>query len=135
MSRVRLFAIFAAIGGAVLTAGCDTLLIPAAGPNSLVVRSGATWHGPPYGLVRLSPDVVKVLDEYGPRSLSALFGDHRPPPEVKLGIGDVVSITVFEAAAGGLFIPAEASVRPGNYVTLPNQQSTPRGSSTSPTRD
>src|SRR5271169_6378251 len=85
-------------------------------PNSLVIRSGQPWHGPPYGLVKLSPDVVKVLDEYGPRSLSALFGDHRPPPEVKLGIGDIVSITVFEAAAGGLFIPAEAGVRPGNFV-------------------
>jgi polysaccharide export outer membrane protein len=33
----------------------------------------------------------------------------------------VVSVTIFEAAAGGLFIPAEAGVRPGNYVTLPNQ--------------
>ena len=127
MPGVRFFAVFAAIGGAILTAGCDTLLLPAAGPNSLVIRSGQPWHGPPYGLVKLSPDVVKVLDEYGPRSLSALFGDHRPPPEVKLGIGDIVSITVFEAAAGGLFIPAEAAVRPGNYVTLPNQPVDPRG--------
>ena len=40
---------------------------------------------------------------------------------MKLGIGDIVSITVFEAAAGGLFIPAEAGVRPGNFVALPNQ--------------
>ena len=56
---------------------------------------------------------VNILEEYGPRTLSALFGDHRPPPEIKFGIGDVVSVTIFEAAAGGLFIPAEASVRPG----------------------
>ena len=33
-----------------------------------------------------------------------------------------MSVTIFEAAAGGLFIPAEASVRPGNFVTLPNQE-------------
>ena len=33
----------------------------------------------------------------------------------------MISISIFEAAAGGLFIPAEASVRPGNFVTLPNQ--------------
>ena len=38
-----------------------------------------------------------------------------------LGIGDVVSVTIFEAAAGGLFIPIEAGVRPGNFVTFPNQ--------------
>ena len=30
-------------------------------------------------------------------------------------------MTIFEASSGGLFIPAEAGVRPGNYVTIPNQ--------------
>jgi polysaccharide export outer membrane protein len=33
----------------------------------------------------------------------------------------VVAVSIFEAAAGGLFIPAEAGVRPGNFVALPNQ--------------
>jgi polysaccharide export outer membrane protein len=33
----------------------------------------------------------------------------------------VVSVTIFEAAAGGLFIPSEAGARPGNFITLPNQ--------------
>ena len=69
----------------------------------------------------LTSEVVNVLDEYGPRTLSATFGDHRPPPEIRFGIGDVVSVSIFEAAAGGLFIPSEAGVRPGNFVTLPNQ--------------
>jgi polysaccharide biosynthesis/export protein len=109
------------IGLAGLTAGCDTLLIPSSGPNSVVIRSEGTWHGPNYGLVPLSPHVVQVLEEFGPRTLTGIFGDHRPPPEIKFGIGDVVSVSIFEAAAGGLFIPAEASVRPGNFVTLPNQ--------------
>ena len=132
VNRARVLAIVAAIGGVILTAGCDTLLIPASGPNAFVVRSGATWHGPPYGRVTLSPQVVQILEEYGPRSLSATFGDHRPPPEVKFGIGDIISITVFEAAAGGLFIPAEAGVRPGNFVTLPNQPIDIRGNLTVP---
>ena len=30
-------------------------------------------------------------------------------------------MTIFEASAGGLFIPIEAGVRPGNFITLPNQ--------------
>ena len=112
---------FVVFGCATLCAGCGTQLFSDAGPNALAVKSGVTWNGPPYGLVKLSPEVVNILDEYGPRTLSALFGDHRPPPEIKFGIGDVVSVTIFEAAAGGLFIPAEAGVRPGNFVTLPNQ--------------
>jgi polysaccharide biosynthesis/export protein len=116
----RTFAI-AATGLALLTAGCDTLLLPSSGPNAAVVRSETTWHGPPYGFVTLDAHVVQVLEEYGPQTLTGIFGDHRPPPEIKFGIGDVISVSIFEAAAGGLFIPAEASVRPGNFVTLPNQ--------------
>src|SRR6516225_11616278 len=112
---------FVAISAALLTAGCETYLIPAPGPNAAVVKMGYSWNGPAYGLVKLTPDVVNVLEEYGPRSLSTTFGDRRPPPEITFGIGDVVAVSIFEAAAGGLFIPAEASVRPGNFVTLPNQ--------------
>jgi polysaccharide biosynthesis/export protein len=121
MPLLRQFIAFGVMGASILTAGCGSQLLPDAGPNALSVKSGATWNGPPYGLVKLTPQVVSILDEYGPRTLSAVFGDRRPPPEIKFGIGDVVSVSIFEAAAGGLFIPAEASVRPGNFVTLPNQ--------------
>jgi polysaccharide export outer membrane protein len=115
------------IGSAILCAGCGSQLLPDSGPNALAVKSGVTWNGPPYGLVKLSPQVVNILDEYGPRTLSAWFGDRRPPPEIKFGIGDVVGLTVFEASAGGLFVPAEAGVRPGNFVTLPNQSVDQKG--------
>ena len=111
-----------AIGSAILCAGCGSQLLPDSGPNRTyrqvrhhVERAGVA------GLVKLSPDVVNILEEYGPLTLSANFGDNRPPPEIKLGIGDIVSVSIFEAAAGGLFIPGEASVRPGNFVALPNQ--------------
>ncbi len=103
-----------ALGGA----GCS--FFPSSGPNSLTIETGVT-SSVDYVLVKLSPEVVKVMAEYGPRTISAAFGDRRPPPEIKFGIGDVVSVSIFEAAAGGLFIPIEAGVRPGNYVTLPNQ--------------
>jgi polysaccharide biosynthesis/export protein len=115
------FLTLAAIGAALLTAGCETYVLPASGPNAAVVKVGRSWTGPAYGLVKLTPDVVNILDEYGPRTLSATFGDRRPPPDITFGIGDVLAVSIFEAAAGGLFIPAEAGVRPGNFVALPNQ--------------
>jgi polysaccharide biosynthesis/export protein len=99
--------------------GC--LFLPSSGPNSLDVSVGASPNGVSYTVIKLTPGVVKTLAEYGPLTLSAAFGDKRPPPEIKFGIGDVISVSVFEAAAGGLFIPIEAGVRPGNFVTLPNQ--------------
>lgn len=106
---------------AIVTGGCAQSFFPAAGPNAAAVRSGLSTSGQQYVLVKLTPEVVKALDEFGPRTISAVFGDQRPPPEVRFGIGDVVSVTIFEAAAGGLFIPLEAGVRPGNFITLPNQ--------------
>jgi len=113
-------------------AGCTSSFFPAAGPNTIAVRNHLSDSGQQYGFVRLTPDVVNLLDEYGPRTISATFGDSRPPPEVKFGIGDVVSVTIFEAAAGGLFIPLEAGVRPGNFITLPNQPVDTAGNITVP---
>jgi polysaccharide export outer membrane protein len=74
----------------------------------------------PYALVKVGRAVVDTLARYTPR-LGNSFTDRRPPKDFRFGVGDVVSVTIFEAAAGGLFIPAEASVRPGNFVSLPNQ--------------
>jgi polysaccharide export outer membrane protein len=58
----------------------------------------------------------------GPDSFFRTFGsDKGPPPVIRIGVGDVVQVSIFESSAGGLFIPAEAGVRPGNFVTLPSQ--------------
>src|SRR6185436_14803528 len=57
---------------------------------------------------------------HAPR-LAGAFTDRRGPNQIRFGIGDVVSVTIFESAAGGLFIPLEAGTRPGNFITLPNQ--------------
>jgi polysaccharide export outer membrane protein len=41
-------------------------------------------------------------------------------------------VTLFEAQAGGLFIPLDAGSRPGNFVTLPNQTVDAKGFITVP---
>ena len=119
MRLVDLSAKFLALTFATGLSGC--VFFPVAGPSSQDIRAGVSPSGVPYKMVQLTPEVVQAVGEYGPEAIAATFGDSRPPPEIKFGIGDVVSVTVFEAAAGGLFIPLEAGVRPGNFVTLPNQ--------------
>jgi polysaccharide biosynthesis/export protein len=106
------------LGAALASAGCG--LLPASGPNSLDVYTGAT-ASMPYAVVKLTPHAIDVLGHYEPAALAGKFTSSKQPAGILFNVGDVVSVTIFEAAAGGLFIPVEAGVRPGNFVTLPNE--------------
>jgi polysaccharide biosynthesis/export protein len=100
------------------TGGCA--FFPGPGPESWDIKSG---NSPtvPYALVKLTPVALDILAAHEPKGLAGAFTDRRPPKDITFGIGDVVDTTIFEAAAGGLFIPLEAGVRPGNFVSLPPQ--------------
>ena len=75
-----------------------------------------------YALVDISRAVLDQAVDVGPGSFFKSFGTGRgPAPTIRVGVGDVVQVSIFELSAGGLFIPAEAGVRPGNFVTLPSQ--------------
>jgi polysaccharide export outer membrane protein len=117
---VRYLGYLAGLGALLLAGGCG--VIPTSGPAKMDIAIGQTDpQSVDYGFVKINSQVVRTLAEYEPRGIANAFHDRRPPPEIKFGIGDVVSVSIFEAAAGGLFIPIEAGVRPGNFVTLPNQ--------------
>lgn len=105
------------VGPAVL-GGCG--FIPMSGPSSLEVQ---TEHSAalPFAVVKLESSVLLALEKYESNVLSGVFTDRRPPADIRFGVGDVVSVTIFEATAGGLYIPIEAGVRPGNFVSLPDQ--------------
>lgn len=113
----------ALFGTALMTlslAGCSTL--SGSGPEGWDVQTGQhDATSLPYALVHISPAVLDILAQTEPR-LSGEFSDRSPPTHIRFGVGDTVGVTIFEAAAGGLFIPAQASVRPGNFINLPNQQ-------------
>lgn len=127
VTGLTLAGLFVALGGcAVLNEATSQ---PAAGPESFDVKASRSDTSLKYGLVKLTPEAIHVLQQFEPTGYAQLglfrlpgaFTDHRPPPNITFGIGDVVSVTIFEAAAGGLFIPTEAGVRPGNFVQLPDQ--------------
>lgn len=105
---------------ALLSAGCS--IVPATGPQGADVLNQSEGGAPvsvPYALVKVTPEVIQVLGRYAPR-LSTAFADTSPPKAFRFGIGDVVSVTIFEAAAGGLFT-SDNGLRAGNFVTVPNQ--------------
>jgi polysaccharide export outer membrane protein len=105
--------------GLTVLAGCG--IMPAAGPpTGNILASQRDSQSLPYALVRVTPKVIDVLAANVSRLANA-FPDRSRPRDLRFGIGDVLGVTIFEASAGGLFIPAEASVRPGNYISIPNQ--------------
>lgn len=107
--------------------GCASL--PSSGPNGGgIVGSASASLGKldevtfSYALVDLSEDVLSALKDTGGSSIrSTLGGGRGPAPEILVGVGDRVQVAVFEASSGGLFIPADAGSRPGNFITLPAQ--------------
>ena len=60
----------------------------------------------------------------GPDSFLAHFGDYRPSVEPRIGVGDTISVTIWEAGSGGLFSAPLVSDRfstGANSATIPDQ--------------
>jgi len=106
-------------------------MLPADGPAPLkMYLTPPALRTIPYSVVHLTPDITSKLANAVPR-LTA-FADQQKPEDLRFGIGDIVGVTVFEANSGGLFIPLEAGVRPGNFVAFPNQAVKSNGNITIP---
>jgi len=120
--------IFGLVAGT-LVAACTQL--PVDGPHHRDITTNASASlisdrhevALDYALVDINKSVLEYAVDVGPGSFFRTFGAASgPAPIIRVGVGDVVQVSVFESSAGGLFIPAEAGVRPGNFVTIPPQQ-------------
>src|SRR5581483_10632151 len=104
----KLISALLVLGAGFTTSACWQL--PVAGPHSSDIKAPQPDSPDllPYALVRVTPDVIRILADFAPRlaaSPGPIASRGPSPTDIKFGIGDVVSVTVFEAAAGGLFIP------------------------------
>lgn len=108
-------------------AGCSGF-IPLDAPDAVSTQTHAALVTEPtaplaYALMPVNPAVLQATNGFTD-SNGLIFsrlpgGNYR---DVTIGVGDIVTVTVYEAQAGGLFIPREAGVRPGNFVDIPRQQ-------------
>ena len=105
-------------------------IVPKDGPEGVAIVSGATATATDtnvkvdYALVDLTPAAVEASKAYS-SAFMRRFSDFRGRGgggDVSIGIGDIVSVTIFESESGGLFIPKDAASRPGNDIQIPNQQ-------------
>jgi polysaccharide biosynthesis/export protein len=127
----QLRSLLAAVAAAALLSGC---IFPETGPTSDAIHNHATAGlrsntALPYALVDVSADTIAFLSQPNLVTFQGAFPDKRPKPEQVAGVGDVLNVSIFEAAPGGLFTPATAAgARPGNFVDLPPQAVDQKGS-------
>lgn len=106
---VRGFWLLALILCAGLPAGCSGL--PAAGPTAFEITNkegSADGAGPfdGYIIVDIDQRVAAVLANQPHPTFFGNFRDRRPRPDLRIGVGDGLTVTIWEAAAGGLFSSA-----------------------------
>lgn len=119
-------------------AGCSSL--PGDGPSTKDVIEQSKLGGNPaaasrYEIVDIDPAAISVLRRRQPDGFSAHFGDYRPSADLRIGIGDYVAVTVWEAGANGLFSAPLATDRfttGAKSATIPDQAVGRDGSITVP---
>jgi polysaccharide export outer membrane protein len=89
-------------------AGCETL--PSQGPGAVDVVKEANYEAsattPRYLVAELDQRALTILQDYKRPSFSGSFGMRGGAASPVIGLGDTLSVTVWEAAAGGLFSSA-----------------------------
>ena len=121
--------VIAACGALLLAlAGCGSL--PDSGPSASDVVNQATiaGDGQRYLVVDVDPATLAALKRRSYNDFYSRFGDRRPSSEPVVGVGDTVTVTIWEAAPGGLFSPqggatitANGVSTGANSVTIPEQ--------------
>ena len=107
---------------ACVIAGCSSL--PTAGPTVSDVRKQEVKNNQiRFDLVDIDDNVVTALLAEPRESFRSRFKKYGKPPQPKIGIGDGVVVSIWEAAGGGLFSssPTEHVSAGSRSVTIPEQ--------------
>jgi polysaccharide export outer membrane protein len=127
--------IAAALGVAGLAAALSACSsVPSTGPSRDAVFDAGGRVDAPFALVEINETIINALAHWPGPSFFGRFGDYRAAVEQRIGIGDSVTVTVYEAATGGLFSnPSTSPTSPGaRTAVIPEQVVARDGSITVP---
>jgi polysaccharide export outer membrane protein len=106
-----------------LLGGCSS--VPTIGPSAGdVVSQASAASTPHYALVDVDAATVETLRGRANDSFYAHFGDYRSSVEPRIGVGDTITATIWEASAGGLFsapLVSDKFTTGSNSATIPDQ--------------
>jgi polysaccharide export outer membrane protein len=118
---MRVLGLLGLVVGAGL-AGCA--MLPTAGPTAgAVSRQQVKDSQPQFDLIDIDDKVVATILALRNDGFPAQFKARGAPPAAKIGIGDMLGVSIWEAAGGGLFAPAPPDHGSGGArgVTIPEQ--------------
>jgi polysaccharide biosynthesis/export protein len=114
--------------------GCS--MLPSAGPAaSEVADAGQAESKVLFDVVEVDKRVVSTLHAQPKESFHARFAEDGNPPELKIAVGDTLSVTIWESALGGLFsdTPAQPTPAGSRPATEPLAPQLPRPRTETPT--
>jgi polysaccharide export outer membrane protein len=103
-------------------AGCSSL--PTAGPTARdVIHQEVQGNQTRFALIDVDDNVVAALLAGPSESFNARFKKYGKPPQPKIGIGDSLVVSIWEAGGGGLFStsPTDQVSAGSRSVTIPEQ--------------
>jgi polysaccharide export outer membrane protein len=114
----------AAVGvlASVIVTGCSAL--PTAGPTASDVKGQEVKDNlARFDLVNIDDNVVTTLLALPAESFHVRFKKYGRPPQPKIGVGDSIVVSIWEAAGGGLFgaSPTDHVSAGSRSVTIPEQ--------------
>ena len=112
-------------------------MLPSAGPAaSEVAAAGQAENEVQFDVVEVDDHVVSTLLAQPKESFHARFEKDQQPPELKIAVGDTISVTIWESAAGGLFGAAPPPQLPtgSRPATEPLAPESPRPPTETPTQ-
>lgn len=77
--------------------------IPSSGPSVDSIRSSAKTAEVPYVLIEVTQPIADLVSTGMERPLSVAFGAARKQSSSRIGIGDTVTVSIWEASDNGLF--------------------------------
>lgn len=120
-STNRFFLATASMAALLLVSSCT--IIPSSGPSADAIQSGAKTAETPYVLVNVTQAVADMLGADQARPLSVAFGSSKKQSSSRIGVGDVVSVVIWEADKNGLFSGGEKGMGAAQIPPQPVSES------------
>ncbi len=101
---------------AICMSASSCTVIPSSGPSAGEIQNGAKKVDTPYVLINVTQTVADLLSSTQDKPLSVAFGSARKTSSSTIGVGDTVTVSIWEASENGLFSAGTSARQSGAQI-------------------